>query len=99
MALQFVTAKGEIIWIWHDELRYGGQGGHAALDTNGDGLADLAVTGTWNGCLYGVARWQPIGTASTATQADRAYPTRPDITAVSQAMGRAGASLHQLAWL
>jgi len=90
LALQFITGKNEIIWIWHDEFRYGTGGTHAALDTNGDGLADLAVKGAWNGRLHGVARWQPNGASGTLSQADSEYPARPDITAVSNAMGQRG---------
>ncbi len=90
LALQFITGNNEIIWIWHDELRSRAGGTHAVLDTDGDGLADLAVRGAWNGRLHGVARWQPEGASGTLPQADRVYPVRPDITAVSRAMGPRG---------
>ncbi len=89
LVLQFVTEKSEIIWIWHDEYRHGGGGTYAALDTNGDGLMDLAVRGSWNGRVHGVARWRST-TSGTLAAVDRNYPARPDITAVSSAMGKRG---------
>ena len=83
VALQFKTSRNEIIWIWHNELRYGSQGEHAVIDTNGDDLADLAVTGKWNGRLFGIMKWQPGSSSSTYSSAEQTYPARPDINAVT----------------
>ena len=78
VALQFITSRNEIIWIWHDEL-YFQSGRHVAvLDTDGSGQPDLAVSGSWNGNMYGSNRWwTPSTTSSTYTAAERAYATRP----------------------
>lgn len=83
LALQFRTTQGEIIWIWHDELRYGDQGEYAAIDTNGDDHADIAVTGTWNGRLFGIRKWQPGSSVASYSQAELEYPSRPEITEVT----------------
>ena len=63
LALQFLTAANEIIWIWHDELRFDGSSQYAALDTNGDGIADKAVSGAWNGNMSGSNRWSPANSS------------------------------------
>lgn len=78
LALQFITARNEIIWIWHDELAV--DGGHhlAAIDTDGSGHADLAVSGRWNGTIYGSNRWWTANPNDSAySAAERSYAARP----------------------
>ena len=53
LALQFITSRNEIIWIWHDELYFRGGRHVAVMDTDGSGQPDLAVSGGWNGNMYG----------------------------------------------
>ncbi|MDE0304550.1 MAG: hypothetical protein OXI87_06660 [Albidovulum sp.] len=78
LTLQFVTTDNEIIWIWHDELRLDGSGQYAALDTNGDGIADKAVSGSWNGNLSGSSRWSPANaTDNTFSDSERKFADRP----------------------
>ena len=86
LALQFITSRNEIIWIWHDEL-YFQSGRHVAvLDTDGSGQPDLAVSGSWNGNMYGSNRWwTPSTTSSTYTAAERAYATRPTFGKINRA--------------
>ena len=78
LALQFLTSDDEIVWIWHDELRYDGSGQVAVVDSDGDGYGDLPVTGEWNGNLYGSSRWwTPNPYESSYSAEERAYPPRP----------------------
>ena len=78
LALQFITSRNEIIWIWHDELYFRGGRHVAVMDTDGSGQPDLAVSGGWNGNMYGSNRWwTPSATSSTYAAAERAYVTRP----------------------
>ncbi len=81
LALQFVTAASEIIWIWHDELHYSNGKQIARIDSNRDSHADLAVSGYWNGTVYGTKRWWTPDPTSSAYAADeRSYPDRPEFT-------------------
>lgn len=78
LALQFITARNEIIWIWHDELAIDGGGHLAAIDTDGSGHADLAVSGRWNGTIYGSNRWWTANPNDSAySAAERSYAARP----------------------
>ena len=78
LALQFITTRNEIIWIWHDELYVRGGQQIAVMDTDGSGQPDLAVSGNWNGSMYGSNRWwTPGASSSTYTAAERKYSARP----------------------
>ena len=78
LALQFITARNEIIWIWHDELAVDGGSHLAAIDTDGSGRADLAVSGRWNGTIYGSNRWWTANPNDSAySAAERTYAARP----------------------
>ena len=86
LTLQFHTDAGEIVWIWHDELRFDGTGQVAMVDSDGDGFGDLAVTGRWNGNMYGSNRWwtpNPYGSSYSAEE--RAYPARPAFGSINSA--------------
>ena len=86
LALQFITSSNEIIWIWHDELYFQGGRHVAVMDTDGSGQPDLAVSGSWNGNMYGSNRWwTPSTTSSTYTVAERAYATRPTFGKIKRA--------------
>ena len=78
LALQFRTANGEIIWIWHNELHYANGRQLALIDTNGDSHADLAVNGGWGGVVHGSRRWWTPDPSNSAYASDeRSYTTRP----------------------
>ena len=78
LALQFITARNEIIWIWHDELAIDGGRHLAVIDTDGSGHADLAVSGRWNGTIYGSNRWWTANPNDSAySAAERSYAARP----------------------
>ena len=78
LALQFLTAANEIIWIWHDELRFDGSSQYAALDTNGDGIADKAVSGSWNGNMSGSNRWSPASASDNRySGSEQNFAARP----------------------
>ena len=78
LALQFLTEANEIIWIWHDELRFDGSGQFALIDTDGDNLPDLAVSGKWNGRLRGSNRWSSDTAAEKdLAESETSFPTRP----------------------
>ena len=86
LALQFITSRNEIIWIWHDELYFRGGRHVAVMDTDGSGQPGLAVSGSWNGNMYGSNRWwTPSATSSTYTAAERAYATRPIFGKINRA--------------
>ena len=83
LTLQFLTTANEIIWIWHDELRFDGSSQYAALDTNGDGIADKAVGGQWNGKMGGSGRWTP------ASSGDNRYSVDEQVFAARPVFGKA----------
>ena len=86
VALQFITSRNEIIWIWHDELHFQGGRHVAVMDTDGSGEPNLAVSGNWNGNMYGSNRWwTPSTKSSTYTAAERAYATRPTFGKINRA--------------
>ena len=78
LALQFLTTANEIIWIWHDELRFDGSSQYAAIDTNGDNIADKAISGIWNGNLGGSNRWTSANSNENRYSDDeRKFAARP----------------------
>ena len=84
VALEFVSVSGNTFWIWHDELKFGSSAQMALVDSNGDGIADKAIRGSWNGGINGTRKWwTPDPYNSTYSAADRDYPTRPVFTPVN----------------
>ena len=78
LALQFETDAGEIIWIWHEEIRFEKSRHITLIDANGDGLPDLAVSGQWNGNISGTNRWwTPDSYDGEYSAEERQYPARP----------------------
>lgn len=78
LALRFLAESGQAFWIWHDELRQGTGGQTALVDADGDGLADLAVSGRWDGTIDGTRRWWTPNPFDDAYPAEfRQYPARP----------------------
>ena len=91
LALQFVTSADEIIWIWHDELRFDGSSQYAALDIDGDGLADRAVAGRWNGGMGGSNRWTPSsGNGASYDEDETSFTARPEFGRVGGVGRRRG---------
>ena len=84
LALELVLGNGSSLWIWYDELRsFSGVQG-AAIDSNGDGMADLALTGSWSGKINGTRRWWDSDPYNTGYSDDeRSFPDRPEFGTVN----------------
>lgn len=78
LALQFRTEADELVWIWHDELRFISGGQAALIDPDGDGHANSFVRGTWTGMVYGSNRWRtPDPHDSRYSASERSFAARP----------------------
>ena len=78
LAVWFEADSGQRLWIWHDELRQKNGGHYAHIDSDGDGAADLAISGKWSGGINGSRRWEPDDpNDATYSEELRRYPKRP----------------------
>ncbi len=78
LALRFRTRTDQTFWIWNEELHLGTGGQMAVVDSDGDGIADLAVAGQWDGTIDGTRKWwTPNPYDSTYPTDARRYPARP----------------------
>ena len=83
LALQFVSDARQGFWIWHDELRFDSEGHSALIDGDGDGVADLVISGEWNGSVNGTRKWwTPNPYDGSYSAALRDYPARPSFASV-----------------
>lgn len=83
LALRFRTRTGQTFWIWNEELHLGAGDQMAVVDSDGDGIADLAVAGQWDGAIDGSRRWWTPNPYDSAYPADaRRYPARPAFSTV-----------------
>ena len=83
LALEFVSVSDTTYWIWHDELLSGGSVQMALIDSDGDGIADKAIRGSWSGGVNGTRKWwTPDPYDSSYSTAEREYPARPVFTTV-----------------
>ena len=78
LALRFRTRTGQSFWIWNEELHLVDEGQMAVVDSDGDGIADLAVAGRWDGAIDGTRKWWTPNPYDNAYPVDaRRYPVRP----------------------
>ena len=83
LALRFRTPTDQTFWIWNEELHLGAGGQMALVDSDGDGIADLAVAGRWDGAIDGTRKWWTPNPYDSTYPADaRRYPARPAFTTV-----------------
>ena len=84
LALEFVETGQNAVWIWYDEIRFGGAVHRAHIDTDGDGFIDRILTGNWNGNLYGSKKWwTPNPFDGKYTVGEREYTTRPEFNRIN----------------
>lgn len=83
LALRFRTPTDQSFWIWNEELHLGADAQLAVVDSDGDGIADLAVSGHWDGAVDGTRKWWTPNPYDSTYPADaRRYPARPAFTTV-----------------